>query len=101
MLFRSKAGAAKAGVDAAGGALLDTISTESQAAAAATTLVDQRAAFKKLSPAMVTLTRAHPGGDSKVTEAWCPMAEGGWLQGGATISNPYEGANMPTCGSFR
>ena len=97
----AKAGTAKGAVDPAGAALLDTIAAESQTAAAAGALADQRAAFKKLSPAVVTLTRAHPGGERKVTEAWCPMAEGGWVQEGSVISNPYEGAAMPTCGSFR
>ena len=36
-----------------------------------------------------------------VRVAFCPMAEKPWLQQGPTISNPYYGKSMSTCGSFR
>lgn len=38
-----------------------------------------------------------PGG---VRVAFCPMMQLPWLQTGDTVSNPYYGKDMPTCGSF-
>jgi len=36
-----------------------------------------------------------------VKVAFCPMVMKPWLQASATISNPYYGKSMLTCGSFR
>jgi hypothetical protein len=36
-----------------------------------------------------------------VRVAFCPMANKPWLQKGDTLSNPYYGKDMPTCGNFR
>ena len=37
---------------------------------------------------------------TKVIVAFCPMAPGRWLQTEKTISNPYYGSKMLTCGVF-
>ena len=37
---------------------------------------------------------------TKIIVAFCPMAPGRWLQTEATISNPYYGSKMLTCGVF-
>ena len=36
----------------------------------------------------------------KIIVAYCPMAPGRWLQTESTISNPYYGSQMRTCGVF-
>ena len=36
----------------------------------------------------------------KIIVAYCPMAPGRWLQTEPTISNPYYGSQMLTCGVF-
>lgn len=36
----------------------------------------------------------------KIIVAYCPMAPGRWLQTESTISNPYYGSQMLTCGVF-
>ena len=38
---------------------------------------------------------------SDVRLAYCPMADKNWRQKGQEIRNPYYGAGMLTCGSFK
>lgn len=64
-------------------------------------LDDKRKEFKTLSVDVIAFLRQHPGGSTRIAEAWCPMAEGGWLQTESTISNPYYGSAMLTCGNFK
>lgn len=64
-------------------------------------LEGKRTAFKQLSATAIPFFRRHAGGSRKVAEAYCPMADGAWLQTATTISNPYYGDKMLTCGSFR
>lgn len=64
-------------------------------------LDEKRKAFKTLSADAITFLRQHPGGSTRVAEAYCPMAEGSWLQTESTISNPYYGSAMLTCGEFK
>lgn len=61
----------------------------------------KRSALKPLAPELVAYARAHTGGTTTLSEAFCPMVNAGWIQAGSTISNPYYGAKMLTCGSFR
>ncbi|MDP2305778.1 MAG: hypothetical protein Q8P18_07100 [Pseudomonadota bacterium] len=96
-----EAAKAQPGLDEAGKGVLAAIATESGAALAATELEPRRAAFKKLSAAVIPFARAHAGGSRSVTEAFCPMASASWLQEGGTIANPYYGSSMLTCGSFK
>jgi Cu(I)/Ag(I) efflux system membrane fusion protein len=61
-----------------------------------------RTAFGKLSDALLEYSQktGTPLGEG-VRVAYCPMAPGSWAQKGDTIANPYYGASMLTCGSFK
>jgi hypothetical protein len=92
----------KGGMDAESNALLTTIRTEANSGLKAGNIEQRRTHFKALSVAMIAFAKKHKGsGTETVAEAWCPMAEGGWLQEGTTLANPYYGAKMLTCGSFK
>jgi membrane fusion protein, copper/silver efflux system len=71
------------------------------AAVPATDAAALRKAFGEVSRPMVALIAADP----KLAEGRhlfeCPMAEGyqKWVQTSATVSNPYMGKKMPTCGT--
>jgi hypothetical protein len=61
-----------------------------------------RTAFGELSVALTEYaqsTKSSFGPDVKV--AYCPMADKPWLQKDKDIRNPYYGAAMLTCGSFK
>lgn len=61
-----------------------------------------RERFGALSEAIETyMTGLNLKAPDGVKIAWCPMVKKPWLQRGETIANPYYGADMPTCGSFR
>jgi hypothetical protein len=70
--------------------------------ASATELSDAREKFARLSDAIVTymdgLNLTPPDG---VQVASCETTNRKWLQEGSTITNPYDGASVPACGSFR
>jgi Cu(I)/Ag(I) efflux system membrane fusion protein len=78
------------------------ISLAAASEAAQPDLADIRTKFGTLSEALVTYVTgeklALPAG---VKTAWCPMVEKPWMQKGETISNPYYGKEMSTCGDFR
>jgi Cu(I)/Ag(I) efflux system membrane fusion protein len=63
---------------------------------------EARAAFGRLSDALLEYSQktGTPLGEG-VRVAYCPMAPGSWAQKGDTIANPYYGASMLTCGSFK
>ena len=60
--------------------------------------------FETASQLMVDFGKKHKAekSDSTLTviTAFCPMAPGRWLQTEETISNPYYGSEMLTCGVF-
>ena len=61
-----------------------------------------RTAFGDVSQALTDYaekTKSGFGPDVKV--AYCPMADKPWLQKDKDIRNPYYGASMLTCGSFK
>jgi hypothetical protein len=61
-----------------------------------------RARFGVLSDALVTYMKGENlSAPEGVRTAYCPMAEKPWLQRSGTISNPYYGKEMPSCGDFR
>jgi hypothetical protein len=63
-----------------------------------------RDAFKSLSAATIELVHAmRPGSDvaPAVRIVYCPMADASWVQTEAKASNPYFGAEMPTCGTVK
>jgi hypothetical protein len=83
---------------------VDTTALQLSAAAEAepADLKDVREKFGALSEALVTYMQGEklPAPEG-VRTAFCPMAQKPWLQKGDTISNPYYGKGMPTCGDFR
>jgi len=77
------------------------IDTAALQLASAGDLADARAKFGVLSEAIVAYKDGlHLTAGDGVKQAFCPMAAKPWLQKGETISNPYYGSSMPTCGSF-
>lgn len=61
-----------------------------------------RTAFGNLSDAVIEAAKADGWKDlPEVKLAYCPMVKKYWLQKEATISNPYYGASMLTCGEFK
>ena len=83
------------------GAPATKIDTAAVQLASAGDLADARQKFGVLSEAIVAYKdnmKLKPG--DGVKQAFCPMALKPWLQKGDTISNPYYGSEMPTCGSF-
>ena len=73
-----------------------------RALAAAKDIAAARTAFGELSAALVAYaekTKASFG--EGVRLAYCPMVKKPWLTRDKTIRNPYFGASMLTCGSFK
>ena len=69
------------------------------ALAGAADLGAARTAFSQLSDAVIALselTKAATADD--VSAMYCPMVKKQWLQKGKTVSNPYYGKSMLTCG---
>jgi hypothetical protein len=61
-----------------------------------------RTAFGELSVALTEYAQATKSGfGPDVKLAYCPMADKPWLQKDKAIKNPYYGAAMLTCGSFK
>lgn len=58
-----------------------------------------RKAFGALSDALIEYADSVGIGELKV--AYCPMADRSWIQEDGSIANPFFGALMLTCGSFR
>jgi hypothetical protein len=83
---------------------IDTSALQLSAAAEAEPpdMKDVREKFGTLSDALVTYMKGlNVPAPEGVRTAYCPMAQKPWLQKGDTISNPYYGKEMPTCGDFR
>ena len=78
------------------------IGTAAVQLSSATELPDARAKFGTLSDAIITymdgLQLTPPEG---VYIASCETTRKQWLQAGDTVSNPYDGASAPACGSLR
>ena len=60
-----------------------------------------RAAFGELSEAVVSYAEKTKADLGAIQIAYCPMADKPWLQKDKEIRNPYYGASMLTCGSFK
>jgi hypothetical protein len=65
--------------------------------AKANSLKDARAGFEKLSARAKTIT----AGQSGYHVAHCPMLNKDWVQTSTTISNPYGGKDMVSCGEIK
>jgi hypothetical protein len=70
--------------------------------AAAGDIKEARAAFGDISTALTDYaekTKSALGADVRI--AYCPMVKKPWLTKDKTIRNPYYGASMLTCGTFK
>jgi hypothetical protein len=65
--------------------------------AKANSLKDARAGFEKLSARAKTIA----AGQSGYHVAHCPMLNKDWVQTSTTISNPYGGKDMVSCGEIK
>jgi hypothetical protein len=80
----------------------ETIAAGAMELQKAKTIDQARTAFAPMSEALVSYLEAQkqtPGNDVRV--AYCPMIRKPWLQKDGAIRNPYYGASMLTCGSFK
>ena len=70
--------------------------------AAAKDIAGARTAFGDLSTAITEYAEKTKSGlGADVRMAYCPMMKKPWLTRDKTIRNPYYGASMLTCGSFK
>jgi hypothetical protein len=80
----------------------EAIVTSAKKLGAAKDIAAARTAFGEVSDAIeayATKTKStYPAG---VRVAYCPMADKPWLTRDKEIRNPYYGASMSTCGSFK
>jgi hypothetical protein len=78
------------------------IDTAALQLASDTELEDARTKFGVLSEAIEAyMNGLHLVPPSGVKMAFCPMVLKPWLQADATITNPYYGKRMLTCGNFK
>ena len=91
-----KSAAAALGKDAEG------IVAGAKKLAAAKDIAGARTAFGEVSSALVAYAeKTKSGFGAGVRLAYCPMANKSWLTRDKEIRNPYYGAAMLTCGSFK
>jgi hypothetical protein len=70
--------------------------------AAAQDIAAARTAFGEISSALTEYAEKTTSGfGPDVRVAYCPMVNKPWLTKDKTIRNPYYGASMLTCGSFK
>ena len=74
---------------------------QAKAVAQAKDIKSAREAFKKLNVSFETYLKNHPDKTGTYHVAYCSMAKASWVQTGDTIANPYYGASMLKCGSFK
>jgi hypothetical protein len=78
------------------------IGTAAVQLSSATELADARAKFGTLSDAIIAyMDGLHLAPPDGVHIAQCDTTRRQWLQEGESISNPYDGASAPACGSLR
>lgn len=80
----------------------EAIAAGARTLAAAKDLAAARTAFGDVSDALMAYAeKTKSGFGAGVRVAYCPMAKKSWLTKDQTIRNPYYGAAMLTCGSFK
>jgi hypothetical protein len=84
------------------GADAEGIVTGAKKLSAAKDIAAARTAFGEMSAALVSYAeKTKSGFGPDVRLAYCPMANKPWLTKDKTIRNPYYGAAMLTCGTFK
>lgn len=102
--FEGLGASAKAIETAAAGLGKDAepIVTSARKLGAASDIAAARTAFGDVSAAVAAYAEATKSSFGKdVRLAYCPMVNKPWLQRDSNIRNPYYGAAMLTCGSFK
>ncbi len=77
------------------------VADKADAVAAAKDLPAARSAFKKLSQPLIQYLAEHKVQSGLYHEAYCPMARASWLQDEKSITNPYFGQSMLSCGELK
>jgi hypothetical protein len=80
----------------------EALATTAKKLEAAKDITAARTAFGEVSDALIAYaekTKSELGADVRV--AYCPMVNQSWLQKDKEIKNPYYGASMLSCGSFK
>jgi hypothetical protein len=94
-----------AAIEKAAGALgadAEAIVAGAKKLAAAKDIAAARTAFGEVSTALTEYAQKTKSGfGPDVRLAYCPMVNKPWLTKDKTIRNPYYGASMLTCGSFK
>jgi hypothetical protein len=84
------------------GAAGDAIQKAAKAVGSAANLEAARTAFGPLSDAVIAAARADGWKDlPSLKVGYCPMVKQSWIQKDGTISNPYYGSTMLTCGELK
>ena len=84
------------------GSQAQPVSQSATKLATAKDLKAARTAFGELSETMVAYAKATGATFGRdVNVAVCPMVQKPWLQKGTTITNPYFGKSMLTCGEIK
>ena len=84
------------------GADAGAIAAAAKKLAAAKDIAAARTAFGEVSVALTEYAEKTKSGlGPEVRVAYCPMVNKPWLTKDKTIRNPYYGASMLTCGSFK
>jgi hypothetical protein len=84
------------------GAAGAAIQKAATALASAKGLEPARTAFGPLSDAVIAATKADDWKDVPGLKiGFCPMVNKSWIQKGGTVSNPYYGSTMLTCGDLK
>jgi hypothetical protein len=80
----------------------EKLADRARALAAAKDIAAARTAFGEMSRELEAYAeKTKSTFPSDVRLAYCPMADKSWRQKGQEIRNPYYGAGMLTCGSFK
>ena len=94
-----------AAIEKAAGALgadAEPIAAGAKKLAAAQDIAAARTAFGEVSTALTAYAeKTKSGFGPDVRLAYCPMVNKPWLTKDKTIRNPYYGASMLTCGTFK
>lgn len=80
----------------------EKLAERARALAAAKDIAAARSAFGEMSRELEAYAeKTKSTFPTDVRLAYCPMADKSWRQKGQEIRNPYYGAGMLTCGSFK
>ena len=77
------------------------VAKQAETLAQAKDLKTAREAFKPLSTSLIKFLADNKAGKGTYHVAYCPMVKASWLQSQKSITNPYMGKEMLTCGVLK